>query len=172
MANNRLNNIGSWIGPGLTSFNESTLFTPGALGSFYEKDGKKYQLVKFDSSAVTVAANQALVWIDQDDFTVTNDISDVTGGPNFPAGVALSVVTAGNYGWIQVRGPVAAILTDAGDDITAGDALFVDPTTDGTVDSTALGTAPIYVPLAVATASDVDSLDTVACILIAPLNGA
>ena len=172
MASNRLANQAAWIGPGVTSFNESTLFVPGQLGMFYEKDGKKYQLVQLTAGAVAGAAGQAVWWHDFDDFVVNNDISDLTTARNQPAGVVLGTVTAGNYCWIQVRGPHSAVKTNADDDIAAGDTLIIAATTDGTVDSVAAGTASTYVPFGIATAADVDADDTVAAILTMPLNGA
>ena len=175
MASNRLSNQAVWIGPGVTSFNESTLFAGGQLGMFYEKDGKKYQLVKTDSSSNALAANDVVCWIDFDDFVVTNDVSDISGteanAQSQPAGIALATVTIGNYAWIQVRGPVT-IRTNQDDDIAAGDVLFADGNEDGQCNSTAAGTAPIAIPLAIATAADDDTADTVAAVLIVPLNGA
>lgn len=175
MASNRLSLQSMYIGEGLTSYNVATLDHPGQLGGFLEKDGKKYQLVKVDSSSNALAANDVVVWIDFDDFVVTNDVSDISGteanAQNVPAGVAIGTGTIGYYCFIQVRGP-ATIRTNQDDDIAAGDVLFADGNEDGQCNSTAAGTAPIAIPLAVATAADDDSADTVAAVLIPPLNGA
>lgn len=172
---NRLEGSPLWIEEGLTDFNSSTLYQTGALGQFLEKNGKKYQLVKIDSSSNALAANDVVSWIDYDDFVVTNDVSDISGteanAQNFPAGVAIGTGTIGNYVFIQVRG-VATIRTNQDDDIAAGDVLFVDGNEDGQCNSTAAGTAPVAIPLAVALAVDDDTADTVSAILIAPLNGA
>jgi hypothetical protein len=170
MANNRLDNGSLYFEGTLATTNLASLRAPGQLGQFFNKDGKKYQLVRLDTSAVTAVAGQAVVWIDFDDFVVTNDISDAIG-INVPAGVLLGVVTAGNYGYIQVRGVHPAVLTDGGDDIAANDTVIVDPSVDGVVDSVAAATASTHVPLGIATAADVDADNTVAVFLTCPLNG-
>lgn len=172
MASNKLNTGALFINEGVATFNVATLSLPGQLGMFYEKDGKKYQLVLLTAGAVAGAAGQAVWWHDFDDFVVNNDISDLTTARNQPAGVVLGTVTAGNYCFIQVRGPYATVKTNADDDIAAGDTLIIAATTDGTVDSVAAGTASTYVPFGIATAADVDADDTVAAILTMPLNGA
>ena len=175
MASNRLNSQPQWLEAGVTSFNVATLPYPGALGAFYEKDGKKYQLVKCDSTSGNLAANDVVLWLDYDDFVVTNDVSDVSAtaavAASFPAGVAVGTVTAGRYCFIQVRGP-ATVRTNQDDDMAKGDVLIADGDEDGQCDSTAAGTAPINIPLGVATADDDNTADTVAAILIVPLNGA
>jgi hypothetical protein len=167
--NNRVSSVQTTYIDALTlaTMNASSLQYAGQLGQFVEKNGKTYQLVLVDSTSSVVAANTVLTWLDMDDFSVTSDVSESL--PNLPAGVAIGTITAGSYGFIQVHGPATAA-TDGGDDISAGDVLFVDPTTDGTVDSTAAATAPIYLPIGVATAADVDTLDTVAMFINVPLN--
>lgn len=175
MASNRLNTGALWLDGAVTSLNVATLPFPGMLGQFYEKDGKKYQLVKVDSSSNALAANDVVSWIDYDDFVVTNDVSDISGteanAANQPAGVAVGTGTIGYYCFIQVRG-TATIRTNQDDDIAAGDVLIVDGNEDGQCNSTAAGTAPINIPLAVALAADDDTADTVSGMLIVPLNGA
>lgn len=151
----------------IATMNSATLPYPGQLGQFFEKDGKMYQLVQLDTSSITGAANAAASWIDYDDFVVTTDVSDTN--LNQPAGVLLGTVTTLYYCFLQVRGN-ATVATDGGDDIAAADVLFIDPTTDGTVDSTAAGTAPLYIPLGVANAADVDTTDLVSINLCPPLN--
>ena len=171
MASNKLNTGALWIGEGITTFNEATLPLAGQLGMFFEKDGKKYQLVKL-TTGVAGAAGQAVWWHDFDDFVVNNDISQLTTARNQPAGVILGTVTVGNHCFIQVRGPYATVKTNGDDDIAAGDTLIIAATTDGTVDSVLAGTASTFVPFGIATAADVDAADTVAAILTMPLNGA
>ena len=153
----------------IEGFHGTTLPYPGTLGHFYESNGKKFQLVKLDSTGIQGVVGHAVAWLDFDDFTVTNDISE--SSINFPAGVLASAAAVGEYCFIQVRGPVT-VKTDGGDDITAGDMLILDPTTDGTVDSVTAAATGAIVPLGFATASDVDTLDTVAAILTVTLNGA
>ncbi len=73
--------------------------TTGTLAALY---GGKYQYVKFYvSQSGTTVAGGPVYWQDRDNFIVTADVP--TNGAGF-AGVALNVVTKGNYGWIQVQG--------------------------------------------------------------------
>lgn len=172
---NRLSNGSLYLNSGsIATFNSATLPAGGQLGMFVNENGKKYQLVKVDSSSNALAANDVVSWIDYDDFVVTNDVSDISGteanAANQPAGVAVGTGTIGYYCFIQVRG-VCTIRTNQDDDIAAGDVLIVDGNEDGQCNSTAAGTAPINIPLAVATAADDDTADTVAAVLIVPLNG-
>ena len=61
-----------------------------------------YQYVKFLSTqSGTTIAQGPVYWSDPDNFVVTADVP--TNGAGF-AGIALNVVTKGNYGWIQVSG--------------------------------------------------------------------
>ena len=171
MANNRLSNAAFYFDGTVATSSWTTLPYPGMLGQFFNKDGKKYQLVKNASTSNALAANDVCFWSDFDDFEVSTDCSDTTGCANRPAGIALGTVAAGSYCFIQVRGPYATIRTNQDDDIAAGDTIIVDTDEDGQCDSVALGTASTHVPLAIATAADVDADDTVAGILIPPLNG-
>jgi len=175
MASNRLDNVAAWIGEGLATFNETTLTIPGQLGGFYEKNGVKYQLVLVDSGSNALAVNDVVLWKDSSLFSVTNDVSDVSGtsanAANSPAGIAASVTSAGKYGWIAVRGDVT-IRTNQDDDIALGDVIIADGDEDGQCDSVAAGAAITAIPLAVAVAADDDTADTVLGRLIVPLNGA
>lgn len=68
-------------------------------GTLYEG---KYQYVQFLlTQAGTTLANGPMYWSDPDNFIVSADVP--TNGANF-AGVALNVVSKGNYGWIQIEG--------------------------------------------------------------------
>lgn len=166
---NNLNRQGIWIGAGVTSMNDSALFLPGQLGMFFEKAGQKYQLVKFASTTGTIAAGTPVLWSDRDDFVVSSTVAD--SKRNEPAGIALGTVTAGNYGFIQVRGNHATVLTNGDDDIAQGDAVIMS-SSDGVVDSTAAGTAATYNVFGYASAADVDANNTVAVNLTVALNGA
>lgn len=69
------------------------------VGTLY---GGKYQYVQFKlTQSGTTIAGGPVYWDDVDNFIVTADVP--TGAPGF-AGVALNVVTKGNYGWILVEG--------------------------------------------------------------------
>jgi hypothetical protein len=69
------------------------------VGTLYEGS---YQYVQFYASqSGTTVAQGPMYWQDPDNFVVTADVP--TNGAGF-AGIALNVVTKGNYGWIQVSG--------------------------------------------------------------------
>ena len=148
---------------------------PGEVISWYSgaTDGyKTFQYVKFDNGAGNVAAaNGALAyWKDQDAYTVTSDLSDAIGAGdgwrrNMVAGVFLGVPTDARYTFIQIGGRHSAVLTNADDDILAGDALIA-ATTDSDVDSVTAGTAPTYRVVGYALAADVDANDTVDTLLV------
>jgi hypothetical protein len=65
-----------------------------------------YQYVQFKLGQTgTTVAGGPMYWDDPDNFIVTADVP--TNGMGF-AGMALNVVTKGNYGWILVRGKALA----------------------------------------------------------------
>lgn len=81
-------------------------FSDTTIGTLYEGI---YQYVNFYTSEVLAAARGALVyWRDFESYVITTDVSASSnlGGPNsgLVAGVVLNVVTAGNYGFIQIAG--------------------------------------------------------------------
>lgn len=171
---NRLNPFQAlWVEGSIATFNASSLFAGGQLGMFVQQSGNVYQLVKVASGADTPAAGNVVWWTgDLNAFTVSQDISDDATGVYRPAGVLVFAVTAGNYGFIQVRGEYGTIKTDGGDDIASGDWLIVDPSVDGAVDSVAGGNACTHPPVGVATAADVDGDNTVKGMIIVTFNGA
>lgn len=110
-------------------------FKLGTLGEDY--DGKIYKYVQYDTGAGSVAAvagNVCYYYLagGTQTFKVTSDLSDSV---NVGAGVLMSALTDGAYGWIQVRGTatVTTALT-AGSD---GNALTPVGSTDGTLDVSA-----------------------------------
>lgn len=173
--NNRISNGAIYFDTAtIATYAATTLPYGGMLGMFVNKDNKKYQLVLVDSGSNALAANDVVVWLDLDDYTVTNDVSDLSATAavvsNNPAGVALGTVAAGSYCFIQVRG-IATVRTNQDDDIAAGDTIIADDNEDGQCESVAGGTASTYVPLGIALAADVDADDTVSVRLTVPLNG-
>jgi hypothetical protein len=89
--------------------------------------GGKYQYVQFyGSQSGTTVVGGPVYWEDPDNFIVTADVP--TNGAGF-AGVALNVVTKGNYGFIQVAGK-AALHTAA---VTNGSPAIGDPVSTSTI---------------------------------------
>src|SRR3990167_327756 len=165
VSNNRKMNQGVWIGDGFATENATSLFLGGQLGMVFTKAGKTYQLFRSASGADAIIANVALAWVDFDDFTVTDDISDAAR--NRPAGIAIGTLTASNYGWIQVGGPGTG--KDDGNNAADATILFLSAT-DGALANTAAGTAPTYIPMGVATAAASGAGGTIAMYIQPPHN--
>lgn len=111
----------------------------------------------------TVANGTVLCYTDSTRTIASSDRTDTQ--VNWPAGVGVGAITASYYGWIQIKGYHSAVATDAGDDIAISDALIIHASTDGVVDRTASGTAPVSAVVGWAYAADVDAADTVAALL-------
>lgn len=129
------------------------------LGQYREEDGKGYRYFQFDNGTanLTLAANQPLAQVDSDAWILTTDISD--SAPNLVAGVAVSVVADGGYGWCQTYGN-GTVATDGDDDVAKGDAIIYGA--DAVTEMVAAGTAPTNKVIGWATAADVDAANTVA----------
>ena len=168
---NRLSNIPVWIENGVDDFNVATLPYPGALGAVWTKNGKTYQIVQNGTTSATLAVDDAVAWLDMDDFTITKDVSDA--GRNRPAGVALDVNEVDKYCVIQVAGPGTVNFsqgTTVGGTDAANDETAILSATDGGVDRVAVGTASTYVPFGIFTAADTGGTGAVVYITC-PHNG-
>lgn len=123
--------------------------------------GGKYQYVQFLSTqSGTTVVGGPMYWSDADNFIVTADVP--TNGAGF-AGVALNVVTKGNYGFIQVAGKAAlhtAAVTKAspaiGDAVVTSTIGIFDDLTDA--NSTVLQAARIVGQWTVAPANNTTTL--------------
>jgi len=77
-----------------------------AIGTLY---GGVYQYVRFASGATAAPARGLIAFWDlsvaENLYQITND-ENGAGGVNVWAGIVLSAVTRGNYGWIQTEGKV------------------------------------------------------------------
>lgn len=131
-------------------------------GQYREEDGKGFRYYEFNDGAgnLTLAATEVLYYIDATDHTCTSDLSDTD--INHAAGIAVSVVANGGFGWMQVYGH-DTVKTDGADDITDGDAIIGGG--DGTCNSVAQNTAPTNKVIGWATADDVDGSNTVTVFL-------
>jgi hypothetical protein len=106
---------------------------------------KAYVYVKANA---TLALGDCVNFIDPIACTTVDKAA--TGTLNFPAGVAIGVITGGNYGIVQCWGYNANITTSA---LTSnkGDVLILK--NGGICDTVAAGTAPTYIPLGVTAAN-------------------
>ena len=149
---------------------------------YFNAKGHKYRLVQLtyqtDLDGTAVAANDVLVWIDIDEFEVTDDTAKGVDSTNpMPAGVCEGAFTAGATDaaaanvciLVVIDGPTT-VATGATDDIVEGDMLMAH-----TVDSTCIQydvpaadalttvdtTLRLKTWLGWATAADDDTADTV-----------
>ena len=87
---------------GFTAANDSTDLNQ--VGSIMDdaSNGKQYRYVKVEDA--NLAANDVVEYSDATGTEVTKDVSGgASVGRNF-AGVAVSTITDGNYGWVQIKG--------------------------------------------------------------------
>lgn len=144
----------------LVSATGSTQLYP--LGAKRDEEGKVYRYVKRNDATVAPIAGNLAYHVDGA-WAVCMDVSDVDR--NLVAGVFLSVIADGEYGWIQTGGLYSTVKTNGDDDIALGDAVIASAAGDGTADSTDQDTAPICKVVGFAVAADVDADDTVAVFL-------
>ena len=129
-------------------------YDPGTPGGM-----RVLRYVKVHADSAAVANGTPLMWTDTLQTTVSTVVA--TGNRNFPAGVGIGTITAGNKGWIQCLGYHSAVITNGDDEIAKGDSVIYSAT-DGKVDSVAAGTASTYKIVGIAAAADVDAANTVA----------
>lgn len=120
--------------------------TPAAGDVFFDRGGKAYKFVQYDTGAGSVAAvsGQVAYYYAPSGASagattvVTSDLSD---SAELGAGVLQSAPGDGEYCWIQIKGPATlSIALTAGAD---GDPLTPTGATDGTLDVTAAATDAI-----------------------------
>lgn len=114
-----------------------------AVGTVLWVQNRAYKFVQYNSGAGSVAAvagNVAYYFAPGGasagaTTVVTSDLSD---SANLGAGVLMSAIPNGSFGWIQIKGPatITTALTAGGD----GNALTAVGATDGTLDVSALVT--------------------------------
>jgi hypothetical protein len=127
---------------------------------------KSYRYVQVHADSAAVANGDVVVY--RDLYKIVADTRIAQSTENHIAGVGIGVITAGNYGWLQIGGYHAVVKTNGDDDIADGDVL-IHSGTDLQADSVAAGTAPTYIPVGVAVAADVDADNTVAAQLCVPV---
>lgn len=106
------------------------------LGAIRQESGKFYKYVQ----AVDLAlANGDAVEIGSTavDYKVTQDRAGGSSIGRVPAGVAIGTITANYYGWIQIKGVHTSVKSDGS--VSKGEAVVPHASTNGTVDSAAVG---------------------------------
>lgn len=137
----------------VATFNQANLPPLSILGAIYEDAGKFYKLVQFNSGTGAVAsfAGALAVYKTRASNIVTMDYTDAeTAQHSGAGGFLLSGITTGNYCFIQVGGTQTLASVPAA--VAIGDALTCNGTggTDGVPVRTAVGTAPVAIPVAIA----------------------
>lgn len=121
----------------LTKLTDISSSDKEGVGTLRWEGNKCYKYVQYDTGAGSVAAVAGQVAYyylasGYNDNKVTSDLSDSV---EIGAGVLQAVLTDGDYGWIQIKGPATlTIALTAGAD---GDPLTPTGATDGTLDVSA-----------------------------------
>lgn len=112
------------------------------IGAIRFEGAKIYKYVKYNSGTGTIAAvaGNVCYYHGDDSYTATvcEVTSDLSDSANLGAGVLMSAIPNGSFGWIQIKGiaTIAPALTAGAD----GNALTAVGATDGTLDVAALVT--------------------------------
>lgn len=101
-----------------------TVFEDGLTGKIY-----RYVLVE----DANLAKGDVVEYSDTSGYEVTNDRSGGSSLGRFAAGVAITTITDGQYGWIQISGKCDYVKTDGS--VAAGDRLVPHATADGQADT-------------------------------------
>lgn len=118
------------------------------LGTVYEDvvNNKAYRYVRNSSgSAVTFALGNSAVDMVATPGVVTADRSEAAQSKR-ASGIAISLLTPGDYGWVQIRGRNLVATTNGDDDMVVGDHMILGAT-DGDLDGIALAAALTDVPV-------------------------
>lgn len=131
------------------TFNELNLPVMDNIGWVTQYNGKAYRLVQHDkgSGSVATVAGGSAYWKTKASYIVTMDATDAEFGLNSVAGGYLRVVTDQYYCFIQIGGRQTGVSVDASTSIgrcLSGGA------TDGQLVSTAVSTAAVNLPVAIA----------------------
>lgn len=118
------------------------------IGARRIEGAKEYKYIKYNSGAGAIAAVAGNMVAYKSDVAYTETLvevsSDVSDSLRIPAGMLMSAIPNGSFGWIQTKG--IATLTTALVSGADGDELAMSATTDGTlrqlIDTTATASIP------------------------------
>lgn len=106
------------------------------VGQVYDYAGNLYRYVRF-LDAVAYVAGHVVAWANTTRTSVSNDRAGGSSLTIGTAGIALTVMTQNNYGFILVNGYYATVLGDGS--VAAGDPVVLDTGVDGGADTMAAG---------------------------------
>ena len=112
---------------------------------------RAYRFVNLDSGSGSLVAGDLAVMKDKFGQVATSVFSSSVANKNSISGVAIGALTAGNHGWLQIGGDMAAVNT-TGSTFAVGDQL-IHSGTDKVAGKVTLNTAPTNQLLAIATAA-------------------
>ena len=98
----------------LTDTHTSTQGPKEPLGCIREEAGKKYKYVLYDNGTanLTMAAGNILCYLASDTTLTTVSVDESDCFDVLMAGVAISVIPDGGYGWMQIAGLSGILTTD------------------------------------------------------------
>lgn len=116
----------------LTSNSATALVEPGCVW-YNEAGDKAYKYVLVEDA--NLAKGDVVEYSDVTGYEVTKDRAGGSSLGRFVAGVAITTITDGQYGWIQVSGVNEYVKTDGG--VALGDRLVPHASSDGVADTEA-----------------------------------
>lgn len=124
------------IGINPTQVDTSPGFALGTVGQTHAGSGKVYKYVQYKEGAAAVdgVAGEVAYYYTLDGYKNNQVTSDLSDSIEIGAGVLQAVMSDGEYGWVQIKGP--ATLTIALSAGTDGDPLTPTGAADGTLDLT------------------------------------
>jgi|TARA_R100000458_G_scaffold9143_1_gene7257 hypothetical protein len=125
------------LGIDVTSVSDTAEFRLGQHGAVIGSPTKLYKYVQYDTGSVGTAAvaGEACYYYTLDGYKNNQVTSDLSDSVEIGAGILQAVMTDGQFGWIQIKGPATmTIALSAGAD---GDPLTATGAADGTLDVSA-----------------------------------
>lgn len=120
-----------------TSVSDTAEFKLGQHGAVIGSPTKLYKYVQYDTGSVGTAAvaGEACYYYTLDGYKNNQVTSDLSDSVEIGAGILQAVMTDGQFGWVQIKGPATmTIALSAGAD---GDPLTATGAADGTLDVSA-----------------------------------
>ena len=125
------------LGIDVTSVSDTAEFRLGQHGAVIGSPTKLYKYVQYDTGSVGTAAvaGEACYYYTLDGYKNNQVTSDLSDSVEIGAGILQAIMTDGQFGWIQIKGPATmTIALSAGAD---GDPLTATGAADGTLDVSA-----------------------------------
>ena len=125
------------LGIDVTSVSDTAEFRLGQHGAVIGSPTKLYKYVQYDTGSVGTAAvaGEACYYYTLDGYKLNQVSSDLSDSVEIGAGILQAIMTEGQFGWVQIKGPATmTIALSAGAD---GDPLTATGAADGTLDVSA-----------------------------------